>query len=294
MPIPEYQLDTWSNPGATIGSSDTYSAVKRALDLHTWPREMAYQVYLQGSYANSTNIRGNSDVDIVVECTSIYYHNLNDIEQQQLRLSPAQHSYEDFRQQLINALTNHFGSSYVDASGANAVEVLPYNNRLKADVLHCHTYRRYNNLQAQADGITFFNRHTWQQIINYPKQHISNGEAKNGLYRTNSRYKRSVRMFKNARERIIQSNDQLRRQFPSYFVECLFYNVPDAYFTSYFQSTFTGAVSYLSGALSNGQAGDFTTQSGQQWLFGSDSVQWSQENARDFVARLNQLWSTYY
>lgn len=294
MPIPESQLEIWSNQGATVGSAETYSAVKRALDRHSWPREMSYQVYLQGSYANSTNIRGNSDVDIVVECPSVYYHNLNDNERQLLNLLPASHTYEEFRQQLISALSNYFGSSYVDASGANAIEVLPYNNRLKADVLHCHTYRRYNNLQAQADGITFFNRHTGAQVINYPRQHISNGEAKNGLYRTNGRYKRSVRMFKNARERIIQGSDELRKQFPSYFVECLFYNVPDTYYSSYLQSIFTGAVGFLSSALSDGQAGTFTTQSGQQWLFGPDSVQWSQDNARAFINRLNQLWSTYY
>lgn len=29
-------------------------------------------IYLQGSYANSTNIKEDSDVDIVVECNSIF------------------------------------------------------------------------------------------------------------------------------------------------------------------------------------------------------------------------------
>jgi hypothetical protein len=98
-------------------------------------------------------------------------------------------------------------------------------------------------------------------------------------------------MFKNARRKIIDDNDDLRKHFPSYFVECLFYNVPDQNFGYSYQRTYAQAVNYLAEVIGNKTADKFTTQSGQHWLFGSNSIQWSQENAKDFVSRLVQLWN---
>jgi hypothetical protein len=37
-------------------------------------------------------------------------------------------------------------------------------------------------------------------------------------------------MFKNARRQVIANNDHLRSRYPSYFIECLFYNLPDRFF----------------------------------------------------------------
>lgn len=181
----------------------------------------------------------------------------------------------------------------VDASGTKAITILPSGNRLKADVLPCHTYKRYDNLREEAEGIAFWNRKTLEQIINFPKQHIRNGEAKNDYYRTQGRYKTSVRMFKNARESIISGNDSLRQKFPSYFVECLIYNVPDNCFRYSFSDTYIQAVNYLVDAFANGTADKFETQSGLHWLLGSGSVQWSKANAQEFVSSLNSLWSKF-
>jgi hypothetical protein len=254
---------------------------------------MKYQVYLQGSYANSTNIRGDSDVDVVAECTSVFYSNLTDDEKQQLGLPSGSHSFTDFRREVVAALENYRDRSSVDPSGANAIEVNPppNSNRLKADVLACVAYKRYDALKVIAEGLTFWNQHNQQQVINYPKLHIRNGEQKNANGKTNGWYKQSVRVFKNARRQIIGEDDNLRKTFPSYFVECLFYNVPDLNFGYSFQRTYAQAVNYLSTALNDGTADKFTTQSGQHWLFGSSSIQWSQENARDFISRLVKLWN---
>ena len=64
MPIPESQLETWSHQGATVTSAATHRSIRAALDAHDWPDAMRLNPYLQGSYANATNIRGNSDVDL--------------------------------------------------------------------------------------------------------------------------------------------------------------------------------------------------------------------------------------
>ena len=80
MPIPESQLKTWSNQGATEGSVKSYASIKAALDAYEWPEGMRPEVYLQGSYPNHTNTRGNSDVDVVAEMDCVYYSNLTEEE----------------------------------------------------------------------------------------------------------------------------------------------------------------------------------------------------------------------
>ena len=74
MAITEQQLSNWSGLGAQKGSADTYNSIKTALGQYVFPAGMNYRVYLQGSYPNHTNIRGDSDVDVVVETDGVFYH----------------------------------------------------------------------------------------------------------------------------------------------------------------------------------------------------------------------------
>lgn len=294
MSIPESQLQTWTDQGSVTNSSNTHTVLRNALAAHKWPNGMNYTDYLQGSYANTTNIRGDSDVDVVIEDISIFYNNLTAEEKNSLELYPGKHSFDDFRKEVITALVSYYGSRYVDTSGANSIKVLPSesSNRLYADVVVCTSYKRYDSLRVIAEGITFWNRKTHDQIINYPKLHIRNGSTKNA--NTNNHYKPTVRMFKNARRYMIEGDQTLKKRFPSYFVECLLYNVADNFFrATTHQQTFTGILSYLESSFKNGAADKFTTQSGQHWLFGNHLVQWSKRNATDFVDHLSRLWSNF-
>ena len=68
MPIPSEVLQKWSKPGKNEMSKQTYAVLRELLfDRLDVPRQ---NIYLQGSYRNSTNIRDNSDIDIVVEYPS--------------------------------------------------------------------------------------------------------------------------------------------------------------------------------------------------------------------------------
>ena len=59
MPIPESQLETWPNLGAVATSATAYSSVKNALQSdRTIVRDLDFEIYLQGSYRNKTNIDG--------------------------------------------------------------------------------------------------------------------------------------------------------------------------------------------------------------------------------------------
>jgi hypothetical protein len=93
-------------------------------------------------------------------------------------------------------------------------------------------------------GISFDDA-SGNMIVNYPKQHIANGEAKNAADRTNGRYKQTVRMFKNARGCAVDRGLLGDDVAPSYFVECLLYNVPDLSFVANRQQSFSNVWRYL-------------------------------------------------
>ena len=79
MPIPESQLETWSHQGAVTTAKQTHESIRKALNPHTWPTGVKYEVYLQGSYKNTTNIRGDSDVDVVAQLNSTFQHDLSEL-----------------------------------------------------------------------------------------------------------------------------------------------------------------------------------------------------------------------
>lgn len=67
MATPESQLDTWSKQGSVAQSRDTYASVKNMLDNSGSPYYLkSFESFLQGSYANDTNVYRDSDVDVVM------------------------------------------------------------------------------------------------------------------------------------------------------------------------------------------------------------------------------------
>lgn len=288
MSIPESQLETWSHQGAVTKSAETHKSVRAALAAHTWPTRMGHYEYLQGSYPNATNIRGNSDVDLAVQTDSVHYSNLTQEEKQRLRLTTGAFRWGEFRDEVATALKTYYGAALVDDSGNKSIKVLPSSGRLPADIVPCVLYREYKDLGLIAEGMTFWTRNTNTQVINYPKIHIKNGSSKNDS--TSGHYKPSVRMFKNARENVTSPGVNGGSKYPSYFVECLLYNVPATCYSSSRQNTFVDVLNHLSETSDNNTLSKFVTQSGRHWLFGTAPWQWNEADARSLVNDLVELW----
>jgi tRNA nucleotidyltransferase (CCA-adding enzyme) len=80
MAIPESQLDTWSHQGSVTQSANTYATIKRALEAASANyTDRNFEVFLQGSYGNDTNVFAESDVDIVIHYDGAFYHNINQL-----------------------------------------------------------------------------------------------------------------------------------------------------------------------------------------------------------------------
>src|SRR5713226_4354029 len=78
MAIPESQLATWSHQGAITTAAATHASIRSALGAPSSPiQSMDYEAFLQGSYKNDTNIRGDSDVDLVAQLNSSFQRDLS-------------------------------------------------------------------------------------------------------------------------------------------------------------------------------------------------------------------------
>jgi hypothetical protein len=186
--------------------------------------------FLQGSYGNDTNIRTESDVDVVMELTGIYYYDLSSLPPAQQDAFKANHGSADynfkaFREDVTRVLKASFGNDVVP--GDKAVVVKASGNRRKTDVLACVEHHKLSYYspgapEAKVVGICFF-KPDGTRVVNYPRLHSEHLTAKNQA--THEWFKHLVRIFKNARQRLIADGVIQPGVAPSYYIEGLLYNV---------------------------------------------------------------------
>lgn len=294
MTIPESQLETWCHQWATTSSQNTHQSIRNALSAYNWPIGVRYDDYLQGSYRNTTNIRANSDIDLVVELESSFNYDdsLLSATERQLRRQEyldSNYGFPQFKADVLLALQNYYGADRVRIGRKSLKVTTPY---LAADVVPCIQYRKYQrfiNLQDQSyiEGIQFYVSNEGRWVINYPKLHYEHGTYKSSA--TSQRFKRTVRLFKNSRSYMAERNRIETGLAPSYFVECLIYNVPHDKFRPGFQDTFVDIVNWL-------ETAPFVTmlcQNEQTYLFGTTDEQWSETNAHILRNALVELWNNW-
>jgi hypothetical protein len=299
MTIPDDRLKAWATQGAVDASKQSHEAIRSALESHSWPWQYHYEVYLQGSYRNSTNIRGDSDVDIVAELESSFSPNLSMLDPAQTiafhaAYSDATYGWREFRQHVLEALTDVFGSSSI-YDGPKAITVFGSSGRLDADVLACQQRRHYGQFistasQSHVDGVRFWDRIGQRWIDNFPKLHYGNGVVKNDETHTKHWFKPTVRMFKNARTYLIDREDIAADLAPSYFLECLLFNVPDVEYGGSCSLSFHDCLHWLETADFSG----FMCQNGVLPLFGPTPEQWDEARAKKLVEELVFLWDYWY
>ena len=299
MYIPEDQLTRWSNQGGTTNSIAAHTSIRNALEANdSGLNRPDFEIFLQGSYKNSTNIRADSDVDLVVEYNKVYHRDL-------ARLSPGEvqryngcHNTVDYgavnwRNDVERALRKKFPGQ-VQLGGGKAFKVITGPGNMTADVVPALLYKQYTYFNTSQDeefdpGIQFADS-SGNITLNYPKLHIANGEDKNSQNRTGGRYKPTVRMFKNARNYASGRGLLPDGIAPSYFVECLLFNVLDVHYRGPgLRETYFNVVKYL---MENPIAA-FMCQNGQLALFGTASTQWNTTDASTFIRGLANLWDRW-
>jgi hypothetical protein len=278
-----------------------HKSIRFALEALDCPiHDRNFEIFLQGSYRNTTNIRADSDVDVVVQSNEVFYKDLSripvDQQSKQVRdyavYGPGRHNCQDWRNDVEAALRKKFGNALKAGSG-KAFHVVTGPGNMTADVLPAVLFKNYTffastDNEGFDEGLEFADA-AGNYTVNYPKVHIKNGEAKNSQQQTNGHYKPAVRMFKNARNRAVERGFLRDGAAPSYFVECLLYNVPDACFTSGMQDTYKAVVTHLVKNVIDG----YRCQNGLLNLFGPLSTQWNTGDAHALIDALVKLWNEW-
>src|ERR1035437_7211077 len=306
MPTLEAQLETWSNPGAGVSAQATHTSIRAALCANTSPiREMLtrgdVEIYLQGSYKNHTNIRGDSDVDVVVELKSTFSHETSALTPVDLgrfrQIYPVPtYCWNDFRGNVLTALQYYYGRSVQITPVKKALRVPRMSGTVGAHVIVAVEHREYSYFaggvtQPSRIGVAFWSQPDNRRVVNFPKQHCENGEQKNSAQRAAGWYKPSVRIFKNARSYLVERGKLGEYVAPSYFVESLLFNVPDSCFGRSYSDTVIAAWNWLETACNPAA---LTCPNGQTLLFGHSPEQWSIESAQAFLLAFKDLWENWH
>jgi hypothetical protein len=297
MAIPNSQLETWSHQGSIKQSSDTYKNVKNVLESSNAPySNKSYDVFLQGSYGNDTNIYAESDVDIVIRLNDCMQSDLTKLPQDQKdayhnTYPNAVYTHSDFKSDIIDILNENFGSDF--SVGNKAIEISANGNRRKSDVIVAIQYRRYYKFMSRYDqsydkGICFFDSNN-NRIANYPEQHSKNLTSKH--QNTDNWLKPMVRVFKNIREKLVEMDLLKKEQAPSYYIEGLLYNVPDSKFTSSYEDCFINIMNWIQKEADKNK---LVCANEQYYLLRKNSqVAWSPEDCEDFLKAVINLWNKW-
>ena len=279
MAIPESTLSRWSHHQAATAFKQAHVPIRKALEAHKELSRFKYEVFLQGSYKNDTNLGRDSDVDVVVRLSSKLKPAVADLTSERLQEDGfhkfVHGQWKSFRDEALKALRAKFGKAAT--SGRKTLKVPKGKIPADADLVVTVSHR---------EGIGFYLSDERRWVVSFPQQHHNRGLKKEKA--TNMRFKRTIRMFKAARNRLVEKRLLKKEDAPSYFIECLLYNVPDKLFKSKLGQTYTGILNWLKAA----KMGNFQCQNRKVALFGSGQEQWSVKKARRFVGALRELWES--
>jgi hypothetical protein len=283
-------LSQWIKPSSDTEQDQQARAermVREAIGAHAVFDRSKLLIYAKGSYPNNTNVRRDSDVDIAVELQDcVYIEHLPGITPP---ASSSSTSYtgpwtrSSWRSQVKAALINKFGAPAVDASGKIAINVSAIaGSRPSTDIVPSFDYRRYDDTAHTIVnvGSCVFPSDGGSMIVNWPQQQLENGRTKNTA--TGGRYKSYVRALKNAENKL--AADGTITDLPSYFIECLGYNVPnDVLQVGDLDAGFRATLVNLWERITDGSAAEEIKEPNRlKWLF-KGAKSWSVADAKSLV-----------
>lgn len=280
-------LSQWIKPSSEdeqVQQDRAQRMVTDAVKRHDSLKTASLHVYAKGSYANNTNVRRDSDVDIVVECQACQYFDHMPGQAPTTALGTpytGEWTPAKLRSEVLTALTSAFGASSVDTTGKVALAVTAVvGSRPSIDVVPSFDYFLYNDPARTSwrRGSCVFPA-SGSKIVNWPDQQLANGRAKN--QRTGSRYKYFVRALKNAENTLVK--DGAMKAKPSYLMECLVWNVADSTLKSgNLSQGFRATLVELWQGLETTGYGEWTEPNDVKYLF-NGSQKWRVDDAKEVV-----------
>lgn len=289
----ETTLSSWTKPASTTEEdkiNNAISMIKSAIKNDTNFDNLSYEVFVQGSYGNNTNVRVNSDIDVNIMLTSTFFPEYPEGKDgSNYGFTNGSISYDEYKQLVLTALINKFGSDKLSV-GNKSIKIDSNSYRVEADCIPSFQYRnyKYNSSSSErnfVEGIKYFaSDHT--SVVNYPKVHIKSGIAKNT--QTGRNYKRLVRVIKRLRNKMALDNYFNNENITSFLIECLIWNVPNKYINNYdtWDETIKQTLIFLNESIKDSSYEKWGEVSEMLYMFHSGR-KWTINDVQSFI---NSLW----
>ena len=182
------------------------------------------EIYVQGSYANKSNIYFPSNLEIIVEIPPSKLKNG----------TSAEFNPREFRKLFAKILYDLMGDRVSEEAKCLCLSGLE-KIKHKVDITPCMTYYYDDSVHgskgssARKRGILLYDVVGERNVVAFPRLHAQNGFDKN--HATEGNFKRVVRMFKTLNQLVVEEFSFLDEGIASgYFIECFLYNVPNQLF----------------------------------------------------------------
>ena len=289
MKYTEDTLKSWTLPLSQTEEKrveNTVQMIKNAVTSYDKLANCSMEIFAQGSYANNTNVRQNSDVDICVMLTSTVFCNYVDGKiDRDYGYTEGSITYHDYRLYVIEALKGKFGNSTVTV-GNKCINIEANSYHVNADVVPAFQYRDFKIIKSTdstkyIEGIKYISK-DGIDIINYPKDHIKNGKQKNN--NTNYEYKKLVRIMKHIRNKMVDEGKVDGDEITSFLIECLVWNIPNEKITgsNTWAGTVRNAIAYLWNAIKDENYTNWGEVSERLYLFHSGR-KWTASGTKSFL-----------
>jgi predicted nucleotidyltransferase len=234
MPNRDWEA-TFTSWGAAPGTTEMTKcdnaerAVRKAIAANGKLSAKDITVFTQGSYANRTNVRQDSDVDICVMYTGACFTDYSmseGLNGSLLGYTDADYPISEFKNDVEAALKSYFGKDSV-TRGSKAFDVHANTYRIDADVVPAFEHRRFHGTPESHWHYSGTEIHPDKggRIVNWPQQNYDNGVQKND--ETGRRFKAVTRILKRLRNEMADEGYGAAGPIPSYLIECLVWNVPN-------------------------------------------------------------------
>ncbi len=286
MAFSEQQLEKWGEPineTHQIKCQNTIDEIKTLLSAKFGNK---VTLSLQGSYKNRTNIKIDSDVDILIKYNGVNFVNRQFLTPEHDRLyelyrTPATYTFSQFKNDVYDVLKTRY--PYSAERKNKCIRIKESEDRVKADVVPCFKHRRLKTFdEASAIGIELITD-SGESVISFPEQHYENGNIKNKD--TNYNYKPTVRALKHIRKHLEDNGIIEPEYMSSFFIECLVWNTNHFHFTGSRKEVLTKITRQIWYDMNQLKHAEYTEVSDLRWLF--------KGNGHDYKKAEKFMWEAY-
>jgi len=286
MTITEERLAMWAKAPSGTEETKCQNAVSRITDVIRKKYGNDVSIFLQGSYKNRTNVRLDSDVDIVVSHQGQFFPCLSNLspadkENYHSIYKNSDYTFSQFKNDIHRILQEEFDAGEVERKN-KCIKIKGNSYRVNTDVVPCFPHRRYRNVSdVEVEGFGFIGD-DGVTVYSFPEQHYDNGVNKNK--ETEQMYKSLVRILKNVRNDLVDKDIITLDDMPSFCLECLVWNVSAEHFIRdrYYDATRIVIATIWNEMREFEKSNNYAEVSDLKWLFrGSSKI--TSKQAENFM-----------